>query len=58
MEKMSPRLRLWLCVGVIILSAIYAVLVTKDRRLAEAVALGYICIVLTVLLVVNLWKHT
>jgi hypothetical protein len=55
---MSPRLRLWLCVGVIILSAIYAVLVTKDRRLAEAVALGYICIVLTVLLVVNLWKHT
>jgi len=56
MHQMNPRLRLWLCAGVILLSAGYGLLVTKDRRLAEAIALGYIAVVLTVFVVINVWK--
>lgn len=58
MRQMNPRLRLWLCAGVILLSAAYGLLVAKDRRLAEAVALGYIGVVLTIFAVINVWKKS
>lgn len=53
---MSPRLRLWLCVTVILVSSSYAVLVNKNVELAKAVALGYIAVVLTLLAVVKIGK--
>lgn len=53
---MKPRLRLALCAVMILISAGYAALVSEDRGLAEAVALGYIAVLLTIFTVVNLWK--
>lgn len=53
---MNPRLRLWLCAGMILLSAIYAVLVSKNVELAKAAALGYIAVMLTVIVIINVWK--
>jgi hypothetical protein len=37
-------------------SAIYAVLIAKDRDLAEAAAVGYIALLLTIFVIVNTWK--
>lgn len=53
---MNPRLRLWLCVVMIVLSAGYAVLVSKNVELAKAVALGYIAVMLTIIVIINVWK--
>lgn len=57
MHQMNPRLRLALCAVMILLSAGYAVLVSKDKDLAEAVALGYIAVLLTIFTIVNVWKR-
>lgn len=54
---MTPRLRLYICAAMILLSALYAVLVAKNLEIAKAVALGYIAIMLTLLVMVNLWKR-
>lgn len=56
MLKMSASLRLFLCGVLILLSAIYAVLVARDPSLAAIVAIGYVAVVVTVILIVNLWK--
>lgn len=53
---MSASLRLFLCGVLILLSAIYAVLVARDPSLAAIVAIGYVAVVVTVILIVNLWK--
>lgn len=57
MPPMTPRLRLYICAAMILLSALYAVLVAKNLEIAKAVALGYIAIMLTLLVMVNLWKR-
>lgn len=54
---MTPRLRLWLCAVMILLSAGYAVLVAKNLEIAKAVALGYIGLMLTLLVIVNVWRR-
>ena len=54
---MTANNRLWVIAGLIILSAGYAVLVKKDPNLAAAVASGYVAILLTVFLVINIWKR-
>lgn len=56
MHQMNPRLRLWICAAMILLSALYAVLVSKDLELAKAAALGYIAVMLTLLVIINVWK--
>ena len=45
-----------LCAVMILISASYAVLVAKDLELAKAVALGYIALMLTLIVIVNVWK--
>lgn len=57
MLQMNPRLRLWACVVMILVSAGYAVLVAKNLEIAKAVALGYIALMLTLIVIVNLWKR-
>lgn len=53
---MGASTRLNLCIVVIVGSAIYALLVAQAPDFAEAVALGYIAVLLTILVAINLWK--
>lgn len=51
---MTPNKRLWLVAAVIIFSATYAVIVTRDKSMAYAMALGYIAVLLTVLVYLHI----
>lgn len=53
---MTANTRLHLIAGIILVSAVYAILIAKDPALASAIASGYIALLLTVLVVLNLWK--
>ena len=53
---MGPNARLRWSIFMIVFSAIYALLIAKDRDLAEAAAVGYIALLLTVFVIVNIWK--
>lgn len=55
---MHLRTRLWLCGVVVVVSAIYATLVAADRGAAQVVATGYIVVVLTIFVVVQLRSRT
>ena len=54
---MTALSRLMVVAGLIVLSAGYAVLVKKDPSLASAISSGYVCMLLTAILVLNLWKR-
>lgn len=54
---MTAHSRLFLAFALIVLSAGYAVLVKKDPSLAGAVASGYVAVLLTVFLLINVWKR-
>lgn len=51
---MTPHKRLWLVAALIIFSATYAVIVTRDKSLAYASALGYIAVLLTILVYLHI----
>lgn len=53
---MTANTRLVLSVIVIVGSAIYGLLIAEAPKFAEAIALGYIAVLLTVLTAMNLWK--
>lgn len=53
---MRPSLRLGLCFGIILFSFGYAALVAWNPRIASASALGYIVVLLTIFVAVNVWK--
>lgn len=53
---MSPSIRLRLVVVILVMSAIYAVMVAKDPAVAGAISSGYVAIVVTVFILVNVWK--
>lgn len=55
---MSLNTRLWLCGVVILVSAIYATLVAADRDIAQVAAMGYIVVVLTIFIVIQLRSRT
>lgn len=55
-HEMSASLRLVLCGALILISTIYAVLVARDPTTASAIAVGYVALVVTVILIVNIWK--
>ncbi len=56
MLEMRPNARLlWIAV-LIIGSASYGVLVKKDPDFAQALMLGYIGLVLTIFMVVQIWR--
>lgn len=54
---MSPSTRLRLVAVVLLLSAVYAVLIAQDRDLAQAVAVAYISILLTIIFLISFWKR-
>lgn len=58
MRGMSASFRLLLCGGLILVSAVYAVLVARNPAFAAAVAAGYVAVVITIVLLVNIWKKT
>lgn len=53
---MSPSVRLRLVAVVLLMSAVYAVMVAKDPQVASAISSGYVAIVVTVIVLVNVWK--
>jgi ABC-type uncharacterized transport system permease subunit len=53
---MTPNNRLRILAILIVLSAAYAVIVKKDQGLAYAIALGYIAIMLTILIITQCFK--
>jgi hypothetical protein len=53
---MTPKIRLALVGGILVMSAAYAVLVEKDPGVAAAVASGYVAILLTIFFLLNTWK--
>lgn len=57
-HRMSLNTRLWLCGVVILVSAIYATLVAADRDIAQVAAMGYIVVVLTIFIVIQLRSRT
>lgn len=58
MSSMSPRTRLVLCFGMILISALYGLIISANPRVASSIALGYIALLLTVLAVVNVFKRS
>lgn len=56
MLEMRPNARLLLCAIMILGSASYAVLVKKDPEIASAVALGYVALILTIFVLVQVWR--
>lgn len=56
MLRMRPNARLLLCGLTILLSACYAVLVARTPEVATAVAVGYVALLLTIFVAVNVWK--
>lgn len=56
MQRMRPSVRLYLTLAVIVLSALYAVVVSQDPAIASAIASGYVAMLVTVLVVINVWK--
>lgn len=54
---MKARTRLTLSLVMIIGSALYGLLIAEDANIAEAVALGYVALLLTLFLAANLWKR-
>ena len=53
---MTPATRGKLILGLLALSSVYAFLVGWNPELARAIAVGYIALMLTVLVLINLWK--
>ena len=52
---MNPTIRLRFIAGLILLSAVYALIISESPEVASAVALGYVAIVLTILVALR-WK--
>lgn len=55
---MKPDTRLILSAILIVGSACYGVLLHEAPKLAEALALGYIAALLTIITAINLWKRS
>lgn len=53
---MTPKTRLSLVACLIILSAVYAFLVAYNPSIARTAALGYICLMLTALVLISCFK--
>jgi VIT1/CCC1 family predicted Fe2+/Mn2+ transporter len=55
--QVTPTTRLKLIAAVLLLSAVYAVLVAKNPAAARTIALGYIAIMLTLLVLIQYWRR-
>lgn len=56
MGQMARKTRLSLIGLLIVVSAVYAALVSKDPDLARTIMVGYIGMVLTIFVVNEMWK--
>lgn len=56
MRKMRPNARLLWITVMILGSASYGVLVKKDPDFAQALMLGYIGLILTIFVLVQVWR--
>jgi hypothetical protein len=54
---MNHTRRLWVIAVLILLSAGYAVLVKKAPDTAHHVAVGYVACLVTILVLLQVWKH-
>jgi 1,4-dihydroxy-2-naphthoate octaprenyltransferase len=57
-SNVNPKLRLALCAIIVAGSAGYGFLVSLDSGLADAVALGYVSVLLTIIVLIELGKRT
>lgn len=55
--QMRANTRLMLSLMMVVGSVLYGLLVAENPSVAEAVALGYVSLLLTVFFAVNLWKR-
>lgn len=53
---MRARIRLQWVMVMIVISMFYGALIAYDSSIASAVAVGYIALVLTIFVVINIWK--
>lgn len=58
MQPMRPSVRLMWCAVMIVGSALYGILVAADPRIASAVALGYVAVLLTIFVANEIWKKS
>lgn len=58
MHRMRPSVRLAWCAVMIVGSALYGILVASDPRIASAVALGYVAVLLTIFVANEIWKKS
>ena len=56
MHQMRPSVRLWWCFVIVAVSVAYTVVLTQDKDFASAIALGYIALILTILMLTQMWK--
>ncbi len=56
MLRMGTNVRLSLCGVIIVASAIYAVIAARNPGLATALATGYVAVLLSIFIIVNVWK--
>lgn len=54
---MRPKTRLFLCGAMIMFSALYALVISLNPRVASAIALGYIAVLLTVFFATTVWRR-
>ena len=54
---MKPNARLGWVAVILVGSAVYAILITKDPDIASAIMLGYVGVLLTIFIVNEIWKH-
>jgi uncharacterized membrane protein len=57
MSRMKPSTRLIWCAVIIVGSAIYGLLIAYNPRVATAIMVGYIALLLTILLSIHVWKR-
>lgn len=55
MRRSSTRLSL--IAVMLVSSAIYGVVVTQSPQTASAIALGYVAVLLTIFVLVEVWRH-
>lgn len=53
---MTSTTRLQVCGVILVISAAYAVLLAQDTEVASAIASGYVALLLTAIVLVNVWK--
>lgn len=53
---MRANARLLWCAVIIVASALYGLLIVRDPELASAVSTGYVAALLTIIVLINVWR--